>query len=120
MKDKEQDEVLRRMLEKVALFQEKMDELQTGLRLPKTMEGLRRAHVEHGLSWHLTYAEALQIFACLSLMMGLLICEDKNAFIGDIDTSRGIESLPMLPKLYEDLLQLMYREQRRVLVDEDN
>jgi hypothetical protein len=107
-------------MEKVNDFQEKMDDLQTGIRIPKTAKGLFRAHTEAGISWNFTYAEALQIYACMSLMLGLLASEDKYEFIEGIDTSAGLNSLPMLPAIYEDLTQLMYKEQRRVLADEDN
>ena len=108
------------MLSRVSDFQGEMDRLETGIRVPKTARGLQRAHTEPEISWSITYAESLQVYACLSLMMGILIAEDKNDFISELDTSSGLESLPMLPKLYEDLTQLMYKEQRRILEDEDN
>jgi hypothetical protein len=118
--DKEYDSVISKMLSRVSDFQGEMDRLETGIRVPKTTRGLYRAHTEPEISWSITYAESLQVYACLSLMMGILVSEDKNDFISELDTSSGLESLPMLPKLYEDLTQLMYKEQRRILEDEDN
>lgn len=116
----EDDEIIRRLMSKVGDFQEKMDALETGIRIPRTATGLYRAHTESGISWSMTYSEALQVYACLSLMLGLLVAEDKLEFISGIDTTAGLNSLPMLPTIYENLTQLMYKEQRRILSDEDN
>jgi hypothetical protein len=114
------DEAIESMLKKVDRFQDQMDELETGLRMPKTLEGLKRTYQEAGIQWSITYAEALHIYACLSLMMGLLIAEDKADYVSDIDTTGGIESLPLIAPLYEELVSLMYKEQRRLLENEDH
>lgn len=114
------DEVFQGMLDKVEHFQEQMDKLETGIRMPRTLEGLKRSYVENGIAWKITYAEALHLYACISLMMGLLLSEDKSEYVSDIDTTGGLGSLPLLVPLYEELVQLMYKEQRRLLSEEDH
>lgn len=108
------------ILDRVKEFQKSMDELGTGIRIPRTVEGLIRTYKEKGINWQLTYADAMTVYACLTLMLGILSGEDQREFLRDLDVSAGVSALPLLPDLLADLTENMFKEQRRILADEDH